>query len=70
MLGAPFFPYDGCAMLIETEGDHSTVENFVNSDPYIKNKLVAGYAIKEFDGSTIEMKRRFDRLASDFVFRN
>lgn len=57
-------------MLIETEGDKATVENFVNSDPYIKNKLVSGYAIKEFDGATVEMKRRFDRIAGDFVFRD
>ena len=70
ILGAPFFPYDGCAMLIETEGDKATVETFVKNDPYLKNKLVSGYAIKEFDGSTIEMKKRFDRLSTDFMFKS
>jgi hypothetical protein len=36
----------------------------------VKNKIVSGYSVKEFDGATIEMKRRFDRLATDFVFRS
>lgn len=26
VLGAPFFPYDGATMLIETEGDRSHIE--------------------------------------------
>jgi hypothetical protein len=26
VLGAPFFPYDGASMLIETEGDRSHIE--------------------------------------------
>jgi hypothetical protein len=29
VLGAPFFPYDGTAMLVETEGDRQAVEGFV-----------------------------------------
>ena len=70
VLGAPFFPYDGCAFLIETEGDRPAVEAFVQNDPYVKNKLVSGYAIKEFDGSTVETKRRFERICGDFVFRS
>ena len=43
MLGAPFFPYDGAAMLIETEGDISNIEQFVKDDPYVKNKIVSSY---------------------------
>ena len=70
VLGAPFFPYDGCAFLMETEGDRQTVEQFVKSDPYVKGKLVQQYQIKEFDGATVEMKRRFDRFATEFVYRN
>jgi hypothetical protein len=42
----------------------------VNSDPYVKGKLVQQYQIKEFDGATVEMKRRFDRFATEFVYRN
>lgn len=57
-------------MLIETEGDQTAVESFVQSDPYLKAKLISGYAIKEFDGATVEMKRRFDRIASDFMFKS
>ena len=70
VLGAPFFPYDGCAIFIETEGDKKSVESFVESDPYIKNKIVSSYAIKEFDGSTVETKRRFERISGDFVYRS
>ena len=70
VLGAPYFPYDGCALLIETEGDQKTVESFVQTDPYMKAKLISGYAIKEFAGETVEMKRRFERLATDFTFRS
>ena len=69
-MGAPFFPYDGCTMVIETEGDQAVVEGFVQSDPYLKSKLVSGYAIKEFDGTTIEMKKRFERLTTEFMFRS
>ena len=46
------------------------MESFVENDPYMKAKLISGYAIKEFAGETIEMKKRFDRLASDFTFRS
>ena len=70
MLGAPFFPYDGAALLIETEGDKSIVEQFVKDDPYVKNKIVAKYEIKEFDGATVQSRKQFDRLASEFMFRS
>ena len=56
--------------MIETEGDKSTIEGFVQRDPYVKNKLVSSYAIKEFDIETVEMKRRFDRISSEFTFRS
>jgi hypothetical protein len=46
------------------------VESFVENDPYMKAKIISGYAIKEFAGETIEMKRRFERLATDFTFRS
>ena len=57
-------------MLIETEGDQAVVEGFVQSDPYLKSKLVSGYAIKEFDVTTIETKKRFERLTTEFMFRS
>ena len=57
-------------MLVETEGDKSAVEAFVKNDPYVLNKLVASYAIKEFDGSTVETRKRFERIASEFVYRS
>lgn len=69
-MGAPFYPYDGCALLIETEGDKKTVEDFVKNDPYVKSKITSDYAIKEFDGATVEMRKRFDRLSGDFVYRS
>ena len=49
VMGAPFYPYDGCALLFETDGDRASIESFVEKDPYVKNKLVTGYAIKEFE---------------------
>lgn len=65
ILGAPFFPYDGASMLIETDDnrDRASIEQFVESDPYVKNKLVSKWSVKEFDGATIECKRKFDRVA-------
>ena len=57
-------------MLIETEGDRSHVEKFISSDPYVKNKIVTQYKIKEFDGATIQSKKQFDRLSSEFMFRS
>ena len=60
VLGAPYFPYDGCTIFVETEGDKSTVENFVNNDPYVKNNLVSNYEIKEF---AITSRKQFERMS-------
>ena len=65
-MSAPFFPYDGSAVFIETEGDKASVEQFVNNDPYVKNKLVTSYEIKEFD---ITISKRFERISGDFLLR-
>lgn len=67
VLGAPSFPYDGCTIFVETEGDRTEIEKFVENDPYVKNKIVAKYDIMEFE---IETKRRFDRMAADFAYRS
>lgn len=67
VMGAPFFPYDGCTIFVETEGDKSDIEKFVQSDPYVKNKIVSKYEIKEFE---IESKRKFDRMSLDFAYRS
>jgi uncharacterized protein YciI len=67
VLGAPFFPYDGCTMMFETESDKDSIEKFVQNDPYVKNKLVTKYEIKEFE---IESRRKFDRIAGEFAYRS
>ena len=70
ILGAPLFPYTGAAMILETDQEKSQVESVIQNDPYIKNKLVSKWTVKEFDGATIESKRKFDRIAGDFSFRS
>lgn len=57
-------------MLLETEQSKSDVESAIQSDPYVKNKIVSKWSVKEFDGTTIETKRKFDRIAGDFTFRS
>ena len=69
-MGAPFFPYSGAAMILETEQNKSDVESVIQNDPYIKNKIVSKWSVKEFDGATVETKRKFDRIAGDFTFRS
>lgn len=69
-MGAPFFPYDGAAFLIETEADRQHIDSFVKNDPYVKNKIVSEYRVKEFDIASVEMKRRFDSMTRDFSFRS
>jgi uncharacterized protein YciI len=69
-MGAPFFPYTGAAMILETEQNKADVESVIQNDPYIKNKIVSKWSVKEFDGATIESKRKFDRIAGDFTFRS
>lgn len=46
------------------------MEQFVRDDPYVKNKLVSEYRVKEFDGATVQSRKRFDRLATEFMFRS
>ena len=45
----------------EKDGGRSQVESFVTNDPYVKNKLVKSYSVKEFalKGASTD----FDRLA-------
>ena len=54
-------------MLVETEGDKTNIEEFVKNDPYVKNKLVSKYEIKEFE---IECSKRFERISSEFTYRS
>ena len=67
ILGAPYFPFEGATMFIETEKDQDAVESMVKSDPYVKNKIVDDYSIKEFD---MKIKKRFERLSGDFLYRS
>jgi uncharacterized protein YciI len=59
-MSSPLFPYEGSTFFIETEGDQSHIEAFAKNDPYVKNKIVEKYSIKEFD---ITIKKRFDRVS-------
>ena len=68
ILGAPFFPFTGAAMILETEQEKQQVESVIQNDPYFKNKLVTKWSVKEFEGSTAETRRKFDRIAGDFTF--
>lgn len=72
-MGAPYFPYDGNTFMIETEtkaedGGFERIKKFVEQDPYVKNKLVSNYEIREFalKGATSD----FDRLSSKFILRS
>ena len=58
----------GSATHQDDDGGFSIVENFVKSDPYVKNKLVENYSIREFalKGATTD----FDRLSDKFVIRS
>ena len=74
-MAAPHFPYDENTMLLEhddqtnsDDGGLSKIQNFVTNDPFVKNKLVSEYSIREFklNGATTE----FDRLAKKYVQRS
>ena len=58
----------GSAKHQDDDGGFSMVENFVKNDPYVKNKLVEKYQIREFalKGATSD----FDRLSEKFVIRS
>jgi uncharacterized protein len=45
--GALQNPIDGA--LLFWEGEEQTVKTFVDSDPYVKNKLVSSYEIREIN---------------------
>jgi uncharacterized protein YciI len=73
IIAAPGFPYDENTIIVEKDttaedGGFKQVEEFVKNDPYVKNKLVTDYTIREFamKGSLTE----FDRLAQKFVIRS
>ena len=68
ILGAPFFPSTGAAMILETEQEKQQVESVIQNDPYVKNKIVTKWSAKEFEGTTVETRRKFDRIAGDFTF--
>ena len=61
------FPYEGSTLFFETEGDKSAIESFVKNDPYVKNNIVTKFEIKEFD---MTARKRFDRMAGDFLMRS
>ena len=52
----------------EKDGGRAKVEAFVQNDPYVQNKLVDNWSVKEFALKGARME--FDRLASEFVLRS
>ena len=70
LLSAPFFPYSGAAMIVESEKSQKEIEEVIKTDPYVTKNIVSKWSIKEFEGTTVETKRKFDRIAGDFVFRS
>ena len=69
-MSAPFFPYSGAAMIVESEKSQKEIEEVIKTDPYVTKNIVSKWSVKEFEGTTVETKRKFDRIASDFVFRS
>jgi len=57
-------------MILETEQEKQQVESVIQNDPYVKNKIVSKWSVKEFEGTTVETRRKFDRIAGDFTFRS
>lgn len=74
VIAAPHFPYDQNTIMVSHEdnnaedGGLSTVQNFVENDPYVKGNIVEKYSIREFklNGITTE----FDRLSRKFIVRS
>ncbi len=69
-MSAPFFPYSGAAMIVESEKSQKEIEEVIKTDPYVTKNIVNKWSVKEFEGTTVETKRKFDRIAADFVFRS
>ena len=44
------------------------VTNFVKNDPYVKNKLVEDFKVKEF--AMTDSIKDFERISQDFMLRN
>jgi uncharacterized protein YciI len=73
IIGAPHFPYDANTLMLECDveaedGGFKQIENFVTNDPYVQNKLVKSYNIREFalKGAVSD----FDRLSEKYVVRS
>lgn len=73
IIGSPHFPYEENTYLIECDsekedGGISDVQKFIMSDPYVQNKIVNSYSVKEFalKGAITD----FDRLSAKFVLRS
>ena len=39
-LGAPYFPFEGGVLLLETQQDKEYVERFIEDDPYVKKGII------------------------------
>lgn len=48
MAGAYADPVDGAALVFQVE-DRAAVEGFVENDPYVRNGLVTGWRIREWN---------------------
>jgi hypothetical protein len=53
-----------------SQQEKQQVESVIQNDPYVKNKIVSKWSVKEFEGTTVETRRKFDRIAGDFTFRS
>ena len=52
----------------EDENPRKAVQNFVLNDPYVKNKLVEDFKIKEF--AMTDSTKDFEKISLDFLVRN
>jgi len=65
VIAGNYFPLDGAVILFESENE-KVAEEFVKSDPYVKNGLVSEYDVKEYD---FRSKRKFEDIAKYFTYR-
>ena len=69
LITAPLFPYTGSIFFIMSQAadPHKEVIKFVKDDPFVKNKLVDSYRIREFDMT--DKQTDFERIAQKFLQR-
>ena len=65
LIGGSFFPNDGGVIIIETDNEELP-QQFVNQDPYYKNKLVTKYEIHDLD---LFQKKKFEDISRNYKYR-